>query len=141
MAIEYYRHIFGYECDFYGHLNNSNYLRILEEARSISLSKIGVSLQYLLQQNVAIFVTDIHIKYLKQINFAEDIVIKSFVKKQSRLRCNWYQEIYNADKTLCATADIIGVFAKNGKAARIDKELYQKMVAQMQLNELFYNEG
>ena len=141
MASEYNRHIFGYECDIYGHLNNANYLRILEEARSIALNKIGFSLGYLLQQNIAIFVTDIHIKYLKQISFAEDVVIKSFVKKQNRLKCLWYQEIYDSKNTLCATAEISGAFAKNGNAARIDKEMYEKMIAQMKANELMNNEG
>jgi len=40
----YSRRIFSYECDIYGHLNNAEYLKLFEEARSEALTEIGYSL-------------------------------------------------------------------------------------------------
>ncbi len=131
MTFSYQRHIFGYECDIYGHLNNASYLQILEEARSMALSKIDFSVKKLMDMKIAIFVVDIHIKYLKQIDFAQNITVKSCIKKFGRVRSNWYQEIYKENGELCATVDIVGAFAQNGKATRLDKEIYQKMLTNM----------
>ena len=127
MTFSYKRHIFGYECDIYGHLNNANYLRILEEARSMVMTEINFPVKKLLRLNLAIFVIDIHIKYLKQIDFAENITVKSCVKKFGRVKSNWYQEVYNENGQLCATAEIQGAFASGGKATRLEKELYNQM--------------
>ncbi len=131
MAFSYKRHIFGYECDIYGHLNNANYLQILEEARSIALEEINFSLKRLIKLKIAIFVIDIHIKYLKQVDFAENITVKSYIKNPGRVRSSWYQEIYREDGQLCATAEIEGAFAKNSKATRLNKKLHQEMLTNL----------
>ncbi len=132
MAFSYQRHIFGYECDIYGHLNNATYLQILEEARSMALAKINFSIKKLMKQKIAIFVIDIHIKYLRQIDFAENIVVKSYIKNPARVRSIWYQEIYNENGQLCATAEIVGAFAQDGKATRLSKTLHQEMLTNLE---------
>jgi len=136
MAFGYTRHIFGYECDIYGHLNNANYLQILEEARSMALEEFDFSLKKLINLKVAIFVTDIHINYLKQVDFAENITVKSHVKKLGRVRSSWYQEIYSEKGELCATAEIKGAFASDGKATRLKKELHQQMQTNLKNQEI-----
>ncbi len=131
MTFSYKRHIFGYECDIYGHLNNASYLQILEEARAMVLQEIDFSVKKFMTLNIAIFVTDIHIKYQKQIDFAENITVQSSVKKLGRVRSHWLQKIYNEKGDLCATIEITGAFAQNGKATRLDKEIYQQMSANL----------
>jgi len=42
MIANFRKRIYGYECDLYGHLHNTNYLNILEAARSEALVDVGM---------------------------------------------------------------------------------------------------
>ncbi|MCD6180892.1 MAG: acyl-CoA thioesterase [Candidatus Cloacimonetes bacterium] len=122
--MEYSRKVFGYECDIYGHVNNANYLHILEEARAEALSQMETPIRWLNEQGVAIYVTRVELDYLRGIPLDSTVTVKTSWLKASRLRSVWKQEMYIEDGTLCAVAVVHGAFIKAGKPTRISPELY-----------------
>lgn len=123
---EYKRKIFGFLCDIYGHLNNNNYLNLYEEARADALEKMGFSIKKLLEMNIHIYLTHIDLDFIKGVDLEDMITIKSTIFEMSRLSTTWKQKIFNSENELCNVAIVKGVFVKNGKPARISKELFQE---------------
>ncbi len=124
MVFEYKKKIYGYECDIYGHLNNANYLQMLEAARSEALIEMDLPIARLLEMGLQIFVIRFELDYLKAIELEEWVTVKSWVKEMNRLRSTWYQEVYDSAGVLCFQSVLTAVFARNGKAARISPEMY-----------------
>lgn len=119
--------IYGYECDVYGHLNNSNYLQLLEAARAEALIEMGIPVVKLLEWDIAIFISNIDIYYLKPLKVEEIATIRTKSSKITKIKGIWQQEIYNAANELCTRATVTGVFTKNGKPARISQEILDIM--------------
>jgi YbgC/YbaW family acyl-CoA thioester hydrolase len=126
MIFEYRRTIYGYECDIYGHLNNANYQHIYEEARSDLLDRIGVSLKYLKENSIFIYLRKIEMEYLKGVPFGSALLIKSRIDKLTRVKSVWIQEMYDENDTLMNRAIIEGVFTKNDKPYRIPQDMEDK---------------
>jgi len=119
------RKIYGFLCDIYGHLNNSNYLQLYEEARAEALSEMDLPIIKLLDYNIQIYITKAEINYKKGIPNDITVSIKSSILRLNRMRSTWNQEIFNESGDLCSSAIIEGVFVKNGKPVRVDKELFK----------------
>ena len=120
----YKRKIYGYLCDIYGHLNNSSYLQIYEEARSEALIEMDLPISKLIELGLQIYLTRIELTYKKGIPNDETITVKSRIVKMNRLRATWLQEIYDEKGELCNTALVEGVYVSNGKPVRLDKKIY-----------------
>ena len=125
IIMQYRRKIFGYECDIYGHLNNANYLHLYEEARSEALEQMEMPINKLQEMGYNIYVTHLELNFVKGAELGETITIESDVSETNRVRSVWKQEIYNSKQELCNKAIVTGVFIKNGKPARISKELFE----------------
>ena len=125
---EFKKKIYGYECDVYGHLNNSNYLQLLEAARAEALSSMGIPVAYLNKIEVSIFIKRIEIDYIKPLGLEHIATIKTNTTQITRIKGIWLQEIFNQDDELCGKALVTGVFTKNGKPTRINKELLDIML-------------
>lgn len=122
--MEYTRRVYGYECDIYGHLNNANYLHILEEARADALEQMNTPIRWLKEQGFSIYVTRIELDYLRGIPLETQVTVKTSWIKSSRLRSVWMQEVYDDANNLCARAVVHGAFIKDGRPARISPQLY-----------------
>jgi YbgC/YbaW family acyl-CoA thioester hydrolase len=125
---EFRRKIYGYECDVYGHLNNSNYLQLLEAGRAEALIEMGIPVAKLLEWNVSIFISNIDISYIKPLKMEEVATVKTSTRKITRIKGLWLQEIYNEDKILCCRALVTGVFTQEGKPRRISHDLLAIML-------------
>lgn len=125
---EFKRKIYGYECDIYGHLNNSNYLQLLEAARAEALIEMGIPVAKLLSLNISIFVTNIDITYKKPLKIEQIAKVCTKTSKITKVKGIWIQEIYNEENLLCAKAIVTGVFTTEGKPVRISNELYDLML-------------
>lgn len=125
MFFRFYKKIYGYECDIYGHLNNSNYLQLLEAARSEALTEMEVPIPYLLGQGIQIFILCSELDYIKALQLEDRVEVRSYIRDCNRLKTIWDQEIYDPGGDFCFRARITSVFARNGKAARIPVELHQ----------------
>ena len=126
MLFSYKRRVFGYECDVYGHLNNANYQHIYEEARSDLLDKIGISLKYLKDNEVFIYLRRIEVEYLKGVPFGEEISVESKIISLSRIKSVWLQEIHSQDRGIMNRAVVEAVFTKNGKPHRLPSDIEAK---------------
>ncbi|MBI9030925.1 acyl-CoA thioesterase [bacterium] len=125
---EFKRKIYGYECDVYGHLNNSNYLQLLEAGRAEALIEMGIPVAKLLEMDISIFVSNIDISYIKPLKMEEVAKVKTKTVKITKVKGLWLQEIYNEANELCTKAVVTGVFTTKGKPVRISNELIQLML-------------
>ena len=78
--------IFIEDTDFQGVVYHANYLKFFERARSIFLSKVGVSQKELRNQNKAFVVKSIELDYLNSAGLGTEIIVESFVEKKSKAR-------------------------------------------------------
>jgi YbgC/YbaW family acyl-CoA thioester hydrolase len=128
MIFAFNKRIYGYECDIYGHLNNANYLQLLEAARSEALYEMNLAQSDLQKKGIQLFVHYGEISFIKAIDHDEVITVKSFFTEMNRIKGKWHQEIYNATKEICFTADITIVFASEGKAKRLPVEVFEQLL-------------
>lgn len=119
------KRIYGYECDIYGHLNNANYLPILEAARSEALQEMGVPIQKLLDMQWHLYVYRFEIDYIKAIQLEDIIEVRSKVLTLNKVKSTWQQEIYDSNGKLCFHSVMTAVFAHEGKPARLIPEIYE----------------
>ncbi len=67
----------GYELDSYGHINNAVYLNYFEHARWEYFRELD--LYHILQENDNLpVVTDVHIRYQREIRLFDELTIESF---------------------------------------------------------------
>ena len=83
-----------YECDVQGIVNNSVYQNYLEHARHKFLLQEGVDFLQLAQQGINLVVVRIEIDYKTPLRPGDNFVIASKVKRQSRLRFIFEQDIF-----------------------------------------------
>jgi len=125
MVFAFTKRIYGYECDIYGHLNNANYLQLLESARSEALFDMNLAQSDLQQKGVQLFVHYVEMSFIKAIDHDERITVTSCFTEMNRIKGKWNQEIYNAAGEKCFAANITIVFASEGKAKRLPTEVYE----------------
>ncbi|MDD2228365.1 MAG: acyl-CoA thioesterase [Candidatus Cloacimonetes bacterium] len=126
MIFTYTKRIYGFECDIYGHLNNANYLQLLEAARSEASVEMKLPISTLKERNIQLFVYRFEIDYLKAVDVDEIATVKSYFFEISRIKGKWQQNVYNHNGELCLKAILTAVFASDGKAARLPMDVYEQ---------------
>jgi YbgC/YbaW family acyl-CoA thioester hydrolase len=116
------RKIYGYECDIYGHLNNSNYLQFYESARSDALTDMNFPIKKFNEMGVHLYIARIEIDYKAGVFLEDTVCIKSWMSTANRLGSTWVQKMYDSKGQLCNQVQVKVVHAKNGKPFRIDHE-------------------
>lgn len=125
MVFEFRKRIFGYECDVYGHLNNANYLQILESARAEAMIGMGMSVSRMRELNLQVFIRSFELDYRKSIGLEEIITVRSWFDEINRVKGLWTQEIYNSCGDLCFVARMVGIFASGGKPQRLPQAVFE----------------
>jgi YbgC/YbaW family acyl-CoA thioester hydrolase len=124
MLAPFRKRIYGSECDLYGHLHNTNYLNILEAARSEALVDVGMPVKRLLELNWHVYISKVEVEFLKGVGVDEIIEVRSQIYDRNKLRSSWNQEIYNEAGELCFRAQIHVVHIHNGKPARVPEHIW-----------------
>jgi acyl-CoA thioester hydrolase len=124
MEFSYKKRIYGYECDIYGHLNNANYLPILEAARSEALQVIEMPIQKLLELDWMMLVRRVEMEFIKSVQLEDIVEVRSKIVEMNKLRSTWHQEIYNSSNELCFTGRLGIVHVHGDKPARVPEEIY-----------------
>ena len=127
MIFEFKKKIYGYECDIYGHMNNANYLMMLEAARSDALVEMGMPITLLLKMNIQLFVLRYELDYLKALELEDMVTVKSWFYEINRLKGFWKQEVYDSRGELCFVANFTVVHASEGKAKRLSPEIFERL--------------
>jgi len=123
MQFKFNKRIYGFECDIYGHLNNANYLTLLEAARSEALQEMGMPIQKLLDIKWHMYVLRFELDFVKALQLEDIVEVRSKVMTLSKVKSTWQQEIYNSKGELCFRAIPTVVFAYEGKPARLIPEI------------------
>jgi len=132
MIFEFKKKIYGYECDIYGHMNNANYLMMLEAARSDALVEMEMPIAKLMELNIQLFVLRYELDYIKALELEDIITVKSWFYDVNRLKGFWRQEVYNSAGELCFVAKFTVVHASEGKAKRLPVDLYDHFHAYLE---------
>ncbi|MCK9583931.1 MAG: acyl-CoA thioesterase [Candidatus Cloacimonetes bacterium] len=127
MIFEFTKKIYGYECDIYGHMNNANYLMMLEAARSDALVEMGMPITQLMQMNIQLFVLRYELDYIKALELEDTVSVKSWFYEINRLKGFWRQEVYDSKGDLCFVAMFTVVHASEGKAKRLSPEVFERL--------------
>lgn len=125
MVFEFRKRIYGFECDIYGHLNNANYLQLLESARSEAMIEMGMSVARMRELELQVFIREFHLDYRLAVEHEDLITLKSWFDEMNRVKGHWVQRIYNSRGELCFEAQMVGVFASGGKAKRLPPEVFE----------------
>ncbi len=127
MIFEFTKKIYGYECDIYGHMNNANYLMMLEAARSEALVEMGMPIVQLMKMNIQLFVLRYELDYLKALKLEDTVLVKSWFYEVNRIKGFWSQEVYDSKGELCFVAKFTVVHASEGKAKRLSPEVFEHL--------------
>ncbi len=132
MVFEFRKRIYGFECDVYGHLNNANYLQLLESARAEAMIEMGMSVARMRELNLQVFIRGFNLDYRLAIEHEDLIAVKSWFDDMNRVKGHWVQRIYNSRGDLCFEARMIGVFASGGKAKRLPVDVFELFLSYLE---------
>ncbi|SMC16122.1 thioesterase-3 [Andreprevotia lacus DSM 23236] len=121
----------GYHLDLYGHVNNARYLEFLEEARW-GLLETTSDIGWFMQQQLALVVTRIDIRYKRPATMGDVLVIETQLDRIEEKAAVVAQRIVRADNgKLVAEADVTFavVHPDTIGALTIDGELAQRLGA------------
>lgn len=83
---------------------HGNYVKFMEVGRCALLDKIGYGYKQMVEDNYAFPVTDIKVKYIKSLLFAETCTIRSnLIEYENRIKIKY--EIFNSKGELCTKAE------------------------------------
>ncbi len=120
----------NYHIDGYGHVNNAQYLNLLEEARTQFMDDAGCPLEGFFEQGVYFFITDIHIKFKKPARLGDRLEISVWLPVMRRAQMKFSQEIRLAGSgEIIANAVVSCGCIKNNKIIPIPAQFLDVMQA------------
>jgi len=118
----------NYHIDSYGHINNAQYLILLEEARTQFMENAGSPLESYLDRGIFIVVTEIHIKFRKSAVRGDQLEVFIWFPIMKKAQVRFQQEIRLAhSEEVIATATVICGFLKNDRVIPVPEEFLQMM--------------
>ncbi len=115
-----------YECDPYGHVNNANYLRYMEEAAFRASAAAGYGMEEYLAMKRWWLIRETEIEYLQPLRYGDTAEVTTWVVNMRRARSRRAYEIRRASTgELAARAwtDWVFLDATTGRPAPIPEEL------------------
>ena len=125
MGHTFSKHVHGFHCDAYGHVNNARYLEFLEEARWEALSAFDLIKKFK-QLHLQFFVVNINIDFKKPVMPGHEIEINTKLGVVKRKTMSFVQTI-SASGQLKTQAEITFVLynAKTQSASTLTEEMVQ----------------
>ncbi|RYY73844.1 MAG: acyl-CoA thioesterase [Gammaproteobacteria bacterium] len=119
-----------YECDMADGVNNSVYYNYFEHARHSMLKESGIDFAELARKRIGLVVTRAEVDFKRSLMSGDKCVIKSVVRRTSRVRFEFTQEIFKLpERILIATAKIIGVPINSDGRPKLPPELEPLILA------------
>ena len=109
-----YRHelefkVRDYECDMQGVVNNGVYQNYLEHARHELLQSQGINFAQITAQGINLVVIRAELDYRKSLASNDRFVVRSLLRRVSRIRFEFQQDIFRLpDESLMLAAKITG---------------------------------
>lgn len=117
-----------YECDAYGHLNNANYIRYMEEAAFGASASVGYSKARYEAMGYVWLVRATEIEYLKPLLHGETVEVKTWAGDFRRVRSRRmyeFRRVGESDLAARASTDWVYLEAGGGHPAPIPPEMIQ----------------
>jgi acyl-CoA thioester hydrolase len=104
-----------YECDAYGHLNNANYLRYMQEAAFDASAAAGYDFSRYAEMGQHWLIRETEIEYLRPLRYGEAVEVKTWVADFHRVRSRRMYEIrLRGTEELAARGSTDWVFLDTG---------------------------
>jgi YbgC/YbaW family acyl-CoA thioester hydrolase len=111
------------DLDFYGHVNNANYVRIFEMARWEIVTPRGGGLDRILKERVGPVILDIKIKFQREVTARETVQIKTQLKDLKKKTGLISQAMFKDGASACEAEITFGLFdLKNRKLLDFNDE-------------------
>lgn len=112
------------ECDPYGHLNNANYARYMEEAAFEASSAVGYSQARYLELGTLWLARETEIEYLQPLRYRDEVKIKTWVGDFRRVRSRRQYEFYRAEELVArANTDWVYLDANTQRPLTVPPEM------------------
>jgi acyl-CoA thioester hydrolase len=113
-----------YECDAYGHVNNVNYLRYMQETAFDAAAAVGYDTNYFDQSGYAWLVRETDIEYLQPLRYNETVTVKTWVEDFRRTRSRRVYLFTRNDETVArASTDWVYIHTATARPATIPPEM------------------
>jgi len=115
-----------YECDAFGHLNNANYLRYMQETAFDASASLGYDLKRYQAMNRLWWVRENEVEYLQPVYYSDVLRVKTWVADAQRATSLRVYEVTNLSTgVLVARGSTIWVYldTKTGRPASIPDEV------------------
>jgi acyl-CoA thioester hydrolase len=130
MVFECVMEVRDYECDLADGVNNSVYMNYLEHARHTLLKQGGIDFAALARQKIGLVIMRAEIDFKRSLMSGDQFVVRSRVRRESKLRFEFHQDIYRLrDELLMVKAVITGVPINAEGRPKIPAELEPLIVA------------
>lgn len=116
----------NYECDAYGHLNNANYVRFMQEAALSASANVGWTSERYLASGYFWLVRETHVEYLQSAQYGDTLSVKTWVDDFRRVRSRRMYEFRNSatdELIVRANTDWIYTDIKTGRPSKIPDEV------------------
>ncbi len=116
----------SYECDFYGHVNQVNYLRYMQEAAVGASSAVGYDEARYQQLNTIWLIREIEIEYFNPLKLGDSVNIATWVDDFRRVRSRRYYEMTrttDSQPVVKANVDWVYLNRTTGMPVQISDEM------------------
>ena len=87
----------NYECDAYGHVNNANYVRYMQEAALDASAAVGYDEARYNELGHIWVIRETNIEYLRPLRFGDSVEVTTWVGDFRRVRSRRFYELRNAE--------------------------------------------
>lgn len=123
-----------YECDGYGHVSNSNYLRYMQEAASDASTAAGYGPQRYDEMNRVWLVRETDIEYKQPLKYGDSVAVKTWIADFRKVRSRRAYEMHNV-----ATGDLVATAMTDW--AFLDLETLRPVAISDEMAAAFWPEG
>lgn len=115
-----------YECDAYGHLNNANYLRYMQETAMDASAAAGFDMDWYAENGHHWLIRETDIEYLRPLKYNERVEVRTWVSDFQRVRSRRSYRFHLVDTgeaVARAETDWVYLDSRTGRPASIPVEM------------------
>ena len=116
----------SYECDAYGHVNNANYVRYMQESALDASAAVGYDEAKYAELGSIWLIRETNIEYLQSLRFGDSVEVTTWVGDFRRVRSRRFYELRNAatgEMVAKASTDWVYLERATSRPARVPLEM------------------
>ena len=121
----------SYECDAYGHVNNANYLRYMQEAALDASAAVGYDEARYNELGHVWLIRETNIEYLRPLRFGDSVEVTTWVADFRRVRSRRMYELHSVasgEMVAKASTDWVYIERATARPARVPDEMIAAFV-------------